>query len=535
MSFQTVSRKQLGMLGYCVEDFVPKKSKCRFVVDLVSELDLSALYCRYSDKGAEAKDPSAMLAIWFFAYTEGESSTRSVETKCRFDTRYMYLSGILMPDHSTLSRFRQKNLDLMEGFFVEILHLAKEKGISDFKSIAIDGSKIQASASIDKSKTADKLSRYLEAVRKDITQYMHLCDQGDLLETDEQNESLDSVRTKLEKLQELEKTLLERKEQLEVRKEDLKQDHRQGHQINLTEPDARIMRNVNGKQNAPGYNVQIGVDTSSHFIVSNDVVTSTNDFHQFATQHQIVEKNLGQDKQRTFDLDSGYHSLDALEYKETNQIDAVIADSAPENRSCKDTLPDIKELLNANKPLNREHFIYHSEQDYYECPPGHKLLLKSELKQQNKYQSNSDDCSTCALRSLCFSRKNKSGIRTILRSHREKYAENMYLELQTDEAKKRLKGRATSVEPVFGNLKSNMGFRRFKLRGLQKVKGEFTLMCIAHNINKLFQFSAELGYDSTAFAKEYLAKVDSSISKNLSKAHSIVKRIFQIRALLSCQ
>ena len=67
MAFESVNRKQMNLLGYCVEDFVPGDAKCRFVVDLVSQLDLSALYSRYSDKGAEAKEPSAMLATWFFA------------------------------------------------------------------------------------------------------------------------------------------------------------------------------------------------------------------------------------------------------------------------------------------------------------------------------------------------------------------------------------------------------------------------------------------------------------------------------------
>lgn len=87
MAFQTVNRKQMNLLGYCVEDFVPADAKCRFAVDLVSKLDLTALYARYSDKGAEAKEPSAILATWFFAYSKGEDSTRQLESKCKFDTR----------------------------------------------------------------------------------------------------------------------------------------------------------------------------------------------------------------------------------------------------------------------------------------------------------------------------------------------------------------------------------------------------------------------------------------------------------------
>jgi len=79
MSFKTVNRKQTDLLGFCLDDFVAAKAKCRFVVDLVAYLDLTTLYQRYSDVGAEAYEPAAMLATWFFAYSEGLTSTRILE------------------------------------------------------------------------------------------------------------------------------------------------------------------------------------------------------------------------------------------------------------------------------------------------------------------------------------------------------------------------------------------------------------------------------------------------------------------------
>jgi transposase len=427
-----------------------------------------------------------MLATWFFAYSESVDSTRQLEAKCKYDTRYMYTSGMLMPDHSTLSRFRQSNLDLMQAYFVEILLLAQQMDLSDFKAIAIDGTKIQASASPDHSKTSDELSRYLAAVRQHIVAYLKRCDEHDLLEDDSDDDDSESVQGKLEELKELEATLLERQKQLNARRQRLKKEYRKNHQINLVEPDAPNMRFGRSKSKAPAYNAQVATDRQSHLIVSNDVVTDANDSRQFRPQHQAVEANLGRDRQRQFDADSGYHSMDELAYIEQNQIDAVIAEPTPEHRSVRDVQKGIKELLATNKPLKRGHFVYEAQQDCYHCPAGHKLRPRTSKGQQAIYLAKPDDCRLCLVRHLCLSSRNKSGVRNIVRDQREAYAERMYLKLQTVEAKRRMRRRAVSVEPVIGNLKQNLGFRRFKLRGLVNVRGEFTLMCIAHNLNKLF-------------------------------------------------
>ena len=398
-----------------------------------------------------------------------------------------------MPDHSTLSRFRKNNLDLMQEYFVEILLLAKQKGVSDFKSIAIDGTKVQASASAKKSKNSESLSRYLAAVRHHIAEYMQRCNEHDLLESDHEDDDPESVRTKIKELQELEKTLLERQEQLQTRKQSLKKEYRKQHQINLVEPDAPNMSLGRGKQKTPAYNAQVSTDRRTQLIVANDVVTDRNDSQQFQVQHQAVENNLGHDSQRQFDTDSGYHSMEQLEFIEQSQIDAVMVDPAPQNRSVGKVLPEAKELLKANEPLRRSHFSYYTQENYYLCPTGHKLHPRTSKGKKAIYIADPNDCGTCVLRHLCLTCRNKSGARNLVRDRREGYAENMFVKLQSDEAKSRIKRRATSVEPVIGNLKENLGFRRFKLRGLVNVRGEFALICIAHNLNKLFQTMGGFG------------------------------------------
>jgi hypothetical protein len=403
----------------------------------------------------------------------------------------MYTSCNLQPDHTTLSRFRKNNLDLISDIFVQIIRLAQEKEISEFKHITIDGTKIQAASSPKRSKDAEGLDRYLAAVRKNIAEYMEQCDQFD---QDSDNYDISSISTRLKKLKELEKTLIERKAELEQRKQQIKKDNQKTHQINITEPDAFNMRHANGKQTLPGYNAQASVDDQSELIVVADLVQERTDFNQFSTQHQAVENNLGNDPDRQYTADSGYHNIDQLEYIKKHQIDAVLNDPVPEARSVNKEPLNVKELQESKHKLTRSDFIYNPEGNHYACPAGRLLEFSHSGKSRNrmKWHYRSRNCESCVLLNQCLASSNKSGFRTITRDHNEILAEQMSQKLQTEQAQQRLFIRKTTVEPVFGNLKHNLGYRRFTLRGLENVKNEFKLMAIGHNLNKLFKYKDKL-------------------------------------------
>ncbi len=479
MGFITTDRNQMNLLGFSLDDLVPKNAKCRFIVDIVSQLDLKDLYNFYSTQGNDAFEPSNMLSTWFYAYSDTVTTTRKLEEKCQRDLHYMYVSGNLRPDHTTLSRFRKNHLDLLADYFLQIIKIAINSGVSDFKQIAIDGSKIQASSSAKYAKTADELAQYLDNIRKDIEAYMYQCD---LLDDDSDDPTdLDEIRKKIDHLKDLEKTMQDRQEELETRKSRLKPEHRKGHKINISESEARNMNKVNGNQKLPAYNVQVSVDTQTQLIVANETVQDTNDFDQLSRQHQNVEDNLGLDQDRSYVYDAGYHNFEQLEYVYTNHVNAYVASPRKENEANPGT--DEKENF------DRTDFVYHPETDYYECPAGQKLTYEKDYQKDNKWSGRvykTEACPTCSHKNNCLLSIKKTKYRRIRREHREIYAEWMEKTGKTDQAKHMQKLRSTSVEPVFGNLKANLGFRRFRLRGLRTVNGEFNLMCIAHNLNKLY-------------------------------------------------
>ena len=506
MGFIKADRSQLNLLGYSISDFASADKKIRFIVDIISRLDLSDLYARYSDQGGDSYAPDILLTLWFYAYSQGESSSRKLEELCHYDTRYIYLSCNLKPDHTTLSRFRKAHLDLIADYFVQIVLIADQEGMTDLTHIAIDGTKLKAASSSKHSYKEDTLDRKIQSIRKDIDDYMQRCafiEQGAFDEMD-----IETLKKEKQRLEALEKKLIERKNQLTERQKTVKPEFRHDHRINIVEPDARSMKQVDG----PGYNTQLAVDTQSHIIVSNEVNDEPHDRYQFSNMHQKTEENLPVDPHRAYTADAGYHSLDQLEYIEDNQINGLIADQKPHHRSTNTEATSIETIQKEKRKVERKDFVYHEKEDYYECPAGDKLYPKSRRRNYTTYRARA--CGDCPISNYCLSKKSKRKL--LYRDPREKLAEKMLSKLQSEQAKLRMKIRATSVEPVIGNIKQNLRFTRFRLRNLNQVKGEFNLMCIAHNINTMFNLLAERRL--TAYIYALPSKINQliAISKTIS-------------------
>jgi transposase len=518
MGFIKADRTQRDLFGYRISDFAKTDAKSQFIINLISRLDLTRLFARYSEQGGDSYAPDMMLGLWFYAYSQGESSSRKLEEFCQYDTRYLYLSCNLKPDHTTLSRFRKAHLDLLSDYFVQLLLIAEQEGITDLKHISIDGTKLKAAASSKHSYKEDQLNRRIEALRKDIAHYMQRCAFAEQGARDEIE--LEILQEEKKRLEALEKKLLERRQQLQERKKTIKAEFRNNHRINIKEPDAKSMSKIDG----PGYNGQLAVDCESNIIVANDVTDETHDRYQFTNMHHKTEENLPPDRDRAYTADAGYHSLDQLEYANDNNVDALIADQKPFDRSIHSRSTPVKTIQNEGRKIKRCDFTYHKDKDYYQCPVGNKLYPVSKGKKATVYRAKS--CIECPIVSYCLSGKNK--VKQIHRDHRERLAEEMARKLQEDGAKLRMKERATSVEPVFGNIKHNLGFRRFSLAGLIQVKGEFNLMCIAHNLNTILHLITAKRFAALAFVYQVKYNQLIRISKNVTTIffHKLIEKIF---------
>lgn len=482
MGFITAERSELGSIDILAS--IPEGDKSRFVVEIVSQLDLSPLYDSYSSQGGDAYDPVILLATWFYAYSEGETSSRRIEACCRYDIRFIYVSANVGPDHCALSRFRCRHAELMPEYFAQIVAYIVERGEelgSDFKEINIDGANILAFCSKRHSKTSKELELKTDKLKKRVAEYLSRCEAEDI-----SAEELEALREEKARLEAEIEQLSSCREQLAERKENLKPEHREGHQINTVEPEARLMP----KSNAPAYNGVIGVD-NNHLILGNHLSDEPNEQQEFATIHQKVEANLDDDPDRKSNLDAGFHSQDQLAYANEHNIDVVIADPNPQHRSIAEQPAAMETLEQSERKLQRADFSYNKAEDYYQCPAGQKLEPVSTLRNGNNSKTiyQAKNCQGCPLFDRCLSKsqqQSKQKVKKIYRDQREPLAEAMARKLQTEEAKQRLKTRMSTVEPVIGNLKQNLGFRKFRLKGLKLATGEFNLMCIAHNLNTIF-------------------------------------------------
>jgi transposase len=241
-----------------------------------------------------------------------------------------------------------------------------------------------------------------------------------------------------------------------------------------------MMSLAQGKNYAPGYNGQLSVDNQSRLIVSQELVQDRNDEKQFSRQYEQVENNLGMDKERKYIADGGYSSLSQTDFVKTNDIDAYIAD--PKLKNYKEE--GIEVIQQEEKKLNRLDFKYKEDNDCYHCPMGESLELIGNNFVGRSYRSK--DCSQCSIKRQYLGKNNKSGQRTILRDKREESAEQMRQKMMTPEGISMMMRRQTTIEPVFGNIKENFSYRRFRRKGLINAKREFALFCLVHNINSLY-------------------------------------------------
>ena len=243
--------------------------------------------------------------------------------------------------------------------------------------------------------------------------------------------------------------------------------------INLTDSDAHYMKERNGCIRS-NYNSQLCVDEQEQFIVTPkgypDVTQEANDKGQLVGMVEQCQDNLGCPIDE-LKADSGYHSIDNLEELSQRQIDAYIDD------------PNKGKLDNEKHKFDKANFSYDRERDVYICPNEKELIFKKEgLKEGRRvrvYQCS--DCPGCPDKEQCTS----SSYRRIERPEGEDLVEANRAKILSDEGKKKYKKRMHTVEPVFGHIKFNLGYRHFLLRGLERVKGEFNLMCIGYNLKKI--------------------------------------------------
>lgn len=461
MKFKPYEQHQLIFLPSSIEELVPEDHLVNVIDSIVEELDLRELYNSYGEEGQPAYHPKMLLKILLYGYSINVRSSRKISERLKSDVFFMYLSGMQRPDFRTISDFRLKKRKYLEDYFVSVLNICSQVGLYKLDHISIDGSKIKANASKKKTKEEDELNKYEERVKG-------ILDEAEGIDKKEDEEYGNKSGYELpEELTNKEKLL----KKIREAKESLKEENQK--RINMTDGDARFMKKGDGGIDVC-YNAQIAVDKENRIITACEVIKEGNDNYAFSAIYEKVLNNTKR-KPKEVSADAGYFSGRTYLYLEENNIDGYI----PESRYEK----EFREGLGA---FHRKRFSYQEDKDEYVCPMNQVLKFKKNDKRNGvrfkEYRGIS--CLECSKGRECITHKT-SKYRQVQRYENEEYKQLMYEKLTSEEGRQKYNQRMGIVEPVFAQLKYIMGFNRFLLRGLDKVKSEFSLICTAYNIKKV--------------------------------------------------
>ncbi len=462
-------REQAWLLPPSLDELLPLDHPARFVAEFVDALDREdwrelGVEIEGDPLGAPAYHPRALLSVWLYGFMAGIRSSRKLESACRDQITYLWLTGWQHPDHNTLWRFYKDHRQAMRSLFKRTVRTAVAMDLVDLAVQAVDGTKVSANASSCRSYDAEGLAKLLERLDRAIA------------ELEDQNEGeTDRAPVHLpEKLAD-KRTLRDRVRRAMDELEDLK-----GRKsVNLTDRDARFMKMRQGF--LPAYNAQAMVspvktdqETSGMLVTAVELVDEPADYARLIPMLQRAEETTGVKTPLTL-ADAGYHSAAALQ---------ECAD-----RGQQVAMPESPGGMALDHPYHKDRFTYDADSDTYRCPQGQVLsLVRGRFtRKTNKrmYQAPKRICQACPVAGDCITRGSAS--RSLVMSPYDTALRRHRAWMATDEARSAFKRRKQLVEPVFGIIKEQQGLRRFLLRGVGNVTAEWTLLATAFNLRTLWR------------------------------------------------
>jgi transposase len=305
--FLPYAPEQVYLLPPSVKDELGKDHLCFFIHETVEHLDLGRFEQEYSEEGGALYCPGLMLKVWLYAYAVGMTSARRLEQRIREDLALRYLAGGAQPDNWALSAFRRRHARGLNDVFTQVLEMARRMRLGRLGQVAIDSTRIQASASRHRIETEQRLRQERAKLRRAIRKWQKLCDAED------PNEG-GGMAVKLESLQQ---QLAEMPRRLEkLRKSGLQK-------MSRTDPEARFLRERSGF--ALGYTAEVAVN-EDHLIVGQRVTQNAADNDSLIPLVEEAERQTGSQAEKVL-ADAGFFSLDNVEELEGRGLDVYLPDS----------------------------------------------------------------------------------------------------------------------------------------------------------------------------------------------------------------
>jgi len=449
-NFRNYDWDQLFLLPPDIRDWLPQDHLVWFITEIVSQLDLEPFYRRYNPggDGRPAYHPAMMTALYFYSYCNGERSSRRIERLCIESVPYRIVSGCLQPDHTTISRFRKKFSSELSSLFLQIINLCCKAGLCTLDTVSLDGTKIGANASLSANRNEAGLA-------KEIADFFREADEADAREDelygpgrrgDELPPELSTHESRLRRLREIQESLREEKEE-KVREQERKMEERSA----LEESTGKRTRGRKPK--------------------------SVEAVREEETERLRV--NITDLDSRIMKTAKGY--LQGYNAQAAASEDQIIL-SAEVTRECNDKkqlLPMLertrRNLAAADGTLRMGTLLadagYFSRRNLEESDPeGPELLVAVSSEWKSRKRATGGEVPSAAP---------PTPVSVMEERLRSRAGRELY------------RKRAITIEPVFGHIKETLGFRRFMRRGLEACDHEWKLVCMAHNLLKLWRYGID--------------------------------------------
>ena len=499
--FKQDYRQQGMLIPLDLNDMIAEDHPVRVVNDILDKVDISDIIKKFRPGGTSSYHPRMLLKVIVYGYINNVYSSRKLEESVKSNIHFMWLSGMRKPDHNTINRFRGQRLqDTLRPIFNEVVMMLCEEGLLNIKDLYTDGTKIEASANRYTFVWGKAIKTSRERIVKQLDElwaYALGVAASELDDTDPPgsglkkisreavNEYVDRINAALkdkdidakvrQKLSYAKKNWPEALDKYEAQEKILGEGRSS---YSKTDHDATFMRMkedhmMNG-QLKPAYNVQIS--TNNQLIVSYSLHQKTNDTNTLKSHLSSHIKNLGV-KPSSVTADAGYGSEENYQWLKNKGITAYVKDR------------DFDRKQKVKKATLKDQFIYHPATDRVTCPGGYKMknagtrirITATDFQQTvTKYRTTR--CGSCPLQQQCNAGNHR---KTIELNHRLNQLRDAAVKrLKTKKGVKKRKQRCCDVEPVFAAIKNNHQFKRFMLRGLEKVSIETGLLALAHNLRK---------------------------------------------------
>ena len=443
--FVTVNRDTAYLLPPSVDDWLPKDHLARFVVEIVDQLDLSELTRQYRGSGSDAYHPSVMLGLFIYGYATGVFSSRRIEAATYESVAFRYIAANEQPDHDSLCTFRKRFLKEIEALFVQLLCIARQMKLLKLGAIALDGTKIHANASRHSALSyghAQKIEAQLQAEVKELLARAEAADQEPL------PEGL-SIPEELSRREERLAAIREAKVQIEARAAQRDAQEKAEFEAKIIareDKTARTGKKPGGKPPAP----------PSSGVRPTDQINLTD-----ADSRIMPAKGKG--------FEQSYNAQAAVDTESMLIVATTMAQVATDKQQVEPMLKVIaglpKELGSVEQLLADNGYFSAANVDRCLQANIEPLLAAGRDRHHPHWEDRFTEPAPLT--------EPASGV------------DRMKHRLKTIQGRKLFGLRKQTVEPVFGIIKSVMGFRQFLLRGLDAVQGEWNLVTMAWNIKRM--------------------------------------------------